>query len=190
MYSLTSLIYTGYPLSAGVLWGRAAGFAKYYSYNRYLKRPGIFTPRSLHAGTYPTFYVVEGATVARESQATIEGSWATTMLARYRGYARVISLPDLMAGLCSTQRTLPPEHNSSDSKGAVIYSLQRTLEIGSARDAVVDTGPARAMGGGGAGCGRAGVVMMLEVRWHSVFLFVDLILLFFSSLGSFLLVFK
>ena len=60
VYSLVNLMYVGYPLSEGVLWGSAAGFGKYYSLKRYLKYPGIFTPRSLHAGTNPNFYVVEG----------------------------------------------------------------------------------------------------------------------------------
>ena len=65
-----------------------------------------------------------------------------------------------MAGLCSAQRKLPPAHNSSGKTGTQIYSLQRTLDMRSASDAVVDPAPASAMGGGGGpGCGSAGVVV-------------------------------
>ena len=107
----------------------------------------------------PNFYIIEGAVLARESQATMEGGWATAMLARYRDFARVVSLPVLMAGLCVTQRALPAPHstNSSGNTGSLIYSLPRTLDMVSASDAVVDSAPAHAVDGGdGPSCSSAG----------------------------------
>ena len=154
LYSLTSLVYCGYPL-LDVMWGSVAGFARYYPEERYLKQT-IFAPRSLHAGANPTFYVVEGATLARESMVTIEGGWATAQLVRYRSYAHVISQRALIAGLCAAQRALPPPRRTNHTgnhtaPGSLIYALRRTLNISAATDAVQDTGPAHSMPGAGGG---------------------------------------
>jgi hypothetical protein len=137
LYSITSLVYCGYPANVDVMWG-AGGIAKLYAARRYLNQ------------SVPTAYWIEDCTVAFETAQTIEGQWAKKESIAYRqGSSPLVGVLDAAAitrALCEIKAGQAPIPSTP------FFALEGEHHFSTPADMVVDKDI------NGDGCGNGGML--------------------------------